>query len=190
MRRQVCFFIHFSANCLSRKPEHIWWSLVLVIANLSRLYNSSLLQFTEFSEHNKAVYAQRQCHPAVTAWCWPRPGGLLAGCVSQLFLQTCMDQEHHLWSDYSWCKSDSTEMKYSKLYLCHSCSSTPPCGPVRRTVQAFVDQKHIKSLPWPVWTPGTLPVSMFIPAIPQLQIWTVTFFIAYFIFSILFIHIL
>lgn len=172
------FFYPFLSKSFEspRKPEHIWWSLVLVIANLSRLYNSSLLQFTEFSEHNKAVYAQRQCHPAVTAWCWPRPGGLLAGCVSQLFLQTCMDQEHHLWADYSWCKSDSTEMKCSKLYLCHSCSSTPPCGPVRRTVQTFVDQKHIKSLPWPVWTPGALPVSMFIPAIPQLQIWTVTFF--------------
>lgn len=53
------FFYPFLSKLFEspRKPEHIWWSLVLVIANLSHLYNSSLLQLTEFSEHNKAVYA-------------------------------------------------------------------------------------------------------------------------------------
>lgn len=59
-----------------------------------------------------------------------------------------------------------TKMRSSNLYLCHSCSSTPPCSCFSKTVptphtarvaRAFLDQEHIQLLPWPAFIPDMSP---------------------------------
>lgn len=81
----------------------------------------------------KAVYTQHcyQCHHAATDWIWLRPG-----CWHAVCWHACSNCSHSLarqWKQHLRFEWSKWKMN-SNLYLCYSCSSTPPFGYLSRQI--------------------------------------------------------